>query len=84
MLRGDVAVETFEAATVKAFSHLGLKAGTEEALGRAVDVLDAALSALFAFLGDAEARTALAQLSSTGCSLGASERCSPSRSVSSG
>ena len=59
-LRGDIVIDTFESAGVKAFAHLGLKAGTEEALGRAVDVLEAALSALFEFLGDAEARAALA------------------------
>jgi hypothetical protein len=59
-LRGDISIDTFESAAVKSFAHLGLKAGTEEALGRAVDVLEAALSALFAFLGDTEARAALA------------------------
>jgi hypothetical protein len=59
-LRGDISIDTFESAAVKAFAHLGVKAGTEEALGRTVDVLDAALSALFTFLGDTEARTALA------------------------
>jgi len=59
-LRGDISIDAFESAAVKAFAHLGLKAGTEEALGRTVDVLEAALSALFTFLGDTEARTALA------------------------